>query len=319
MKRISYLAIVLLVVFSACESKDKATKETSEKAKDSSTTSLPDSLPPISNEFNQPVKAKPGDSVFLGFNYRKGKSYLTGMDFNMVNNRNGKSTTNTMKWNYVMDVVDEKDHLKTIKTTYKKIEMAMEINGQKMDFSSEKTVDPLDFMQMPSRMFAIIKGKSFTMQVNEQGEIVSVSGFDKIGDEVVKEMNLPQEMKSMMQERFKQQFNDETVREMFSHSFNIFPNKFIKPGDSWEKKTRAGSASILNLSTIYTVKDIRNNKIYLDASGKLKGDEKHMSGTQTGKLIVDAKTGLVLEATFDQKSNGAFSSTSKGRITGKEL
>jgi hypothetical protein len=318
MKRFSYPAVALIVLISACESKDKSKTETVQK--DSSTSITPDSLPALSKEFNQPVTAKASDSVLFKFNYEKGKPYLVNMNFNMANVLpNGKSVNNAMRWAYIMEVVADNNKQKTVKTTYKKIEMDMEINEQKMNFSSDKTVDPLDLMQMPSRMFSIIKGKSFTMQVNESGDIVSVSGFDKIGDAMVKEMNLPVEMKTMMEARFKQQFNDHTVKEMFSQSFNIFPDKYVKPGDTWVKKIEADTVNRVATTTTYTIKDIRNGKIYLNSSSKLDLNNGKGSGTQTSKLIVDAKTGLVLEAKFDQKMKGAGTSTSSGTITGKPL
>ena len=193
--------------------------------------------------------------------------------------------------------------------------MAMNIgNDQKMEFSSEKEIDAMDFMQLPSKMFKIVKGKSFNMQVNEKGEVVSVTGFDKIGEAVVNEAGLPEEMKPMLRQNFQQRFNDDAVKQLFSQAFEVFPNKSVKIGDSW--KTNA-TVMKQDISTVYTVKNIKNNRVFLTGVSKIKSDDGKNSGTQTSKLIIDAKTGLMIDGAFDQKSEGGNSIT-KSRIVGKE-
>jgi hypothetical protein len=232
--------------------------------------------------------------------------------------KNGELSRGTdMKWNYDLKVIDEQKNLKTIEATYKRIEMTVNMgNDQKMEFSSEKQVEPTDFMQMPSKMFSIIKGKSFTMQVNEKGEVVSVSGFDKIGEAVVSEMNLPDQMKPMMRQNFQKQFNDDAVKQMFSQSFNALPNKHVKVGDSWTTRAQV-SAMKQNISTVYTVKNIKNNRVYITGDSKLSSTGGAISGTQKSQLIIDAKTGLMIDGAFDQRSSNG-NSNSKTRIVGKE-
>jgi len=170
---------------------------------------------------------------------------------------------------------------------------------------------------LPSKMFSIIKGKSFTMQVNEKGEVVSVAGFDKIGEAVVNEMNLPEEMKSMMRQRFQKQFNDEAVKQMFSQSFDVFPNKYVKAGDNWKKNTNL-SALKQDVATVYTVKSIKGSRVFLNGESRLRSSDGKNSGTQTSKLIIDVRTGLMIDGVFDQKSSDG-QMNSKSRITGKEI
>ncbi len=273
----------------------------------------------IEKEFRDSINIKPAkDSVLLKFNFQKGKTYNYTMMLDAVRKKDDRKMGTMMKWNYDMQVVDESKGLKTLKTTYKRIDMTMDAgNDQKMDFSSEKQVDAMDFMQMPSKMFGIIKGKSFTMQVNQKGEVVSVSGFDKIGEAVITEMNLPDEMKPMIRQNFQKQFNDVAVKQMFSQSFNALPNKYVKVGDSWK-----ASASLTTLkqdiSTVYTVRSIKGSRILLTGTSKLNSPEGQNSGTQTSKLIIDAKTGVMLDGVFDQKSTDGQMTTAT-RIIGKEL
>ena len=317
MKKISFV-IAIIFALASCNNDKNEKKVENPPAKDSSSINVTPAS--VEKQFDSVVTKKQANAVLLKFNFQKGKKFDYVLNFDVNVEREGKKRNNTMKWNYNMEVVDEKNKIKTIKTTYKRIDMAMDLpgTGQKTEFSSDKEVDPMNFMEFPSKMFAALKGKSFLMQVNEKGEILSVSGLDKIGEAMVNAVNLPDEMKQKMLQGFKQQFSEDAVKQMFSQSFNIFPNKLVSIGDSW-RKTSASSAPInLEAATTYTVKNIKNNLVYLTSNSKLKGDN-DATGTETGKLIVDSKTGLVTEASFEQRLNGKVQINSRSTIRGKEL
>jgi len=317
-----FVVFAAILVFISCNG-NKKEKKSEDKLVDSPVnrdTSLNTvTSPTIEREFSDSITAnKPlkDESVLLKFNFQKGKTYNYLMSFEVSQKKGDQSRGSTMKWNYDMQVEDEKDGLKTIKTTYKRIAMEVDMpNGQKMEFSSEKEVDAMDFMQLPSKMFGVIKGKSFLMQVNEKGEVVSVTGFDKIGEAVINETNFPEEMKPMLRQNFQKQFNDDAVKQMFSQSFEIFPNKKVKIGDDW--KTDANFLK-QEVSTVYTVKNIKGNRVFLTGTSKIKSSDGNDSGTQTSKLIIDARTGLMIDGVFDQKSNDG-QMTTKSRIVGKEI
>jgi len=315
MKAYYFLSILFLfVLISACNS-NKTEKKAEEPQPTKDSISAVEKLPAIEKEFDT-VNVKPvEESVLLKFNFQKGKIYNYTMSFDMSQKKGDQSRGSLMKWNYDMQVIDEKAGLKTLKTTYRRIDMMMNMgNDQKMEFSSEKETDAMDFMQLPSRMFKIVKGKSFTMQVNEKGEVVSVTGFDKIGEAVVNEANFPEEMKPMLRQNFQKQFNDDAVKQMFSQALEVFPNKAVKIGDSW--KTNA-TVMKQDISTVYTVKNIKGNRVFLIGTSKIKSNDGKDSGTQTSKLIIDAKSGLMIDGAFDQKSDDGNSVT-KSRIVGKE-
>ena len=321
----SWNLIIAFVLFLVSCSTNEKEKKSQEKLEDSTITSVtPDSTNNITSstiekEFKDSINPNPAkDSVLLRFNFQKGKTYNYTMMLDATKKKAEEKRGTRMKWNYDMQVIDESKGLKTIKTTYKRIDMTMDMgNDQKMDFSSEKKVDAMDFMQMPSKMFGIIKGKSFNMQVDQKGEVVSVTGFDKIGEAVISEMNLPDEMKPMIRQNFQKQFNDDAVKQMFSQSFNALPNKHVKVGDSW--KTNASLTTLKqDISTVYTVRSIKGSRVLLTGISKLKSPEGENSGTQTSKLIIDARTGVMLDGVFDQKTTDG-QMTSATRIIGKEF
>ena len=318
MKAKHFVGIVtLFVLINACGSNKDERKNETAATKDSVVAE--EKLPSLEKEFADTLNVKPvEEAVLLKFNFQKGETYNYAMTFDINQTKGDQLRGSTMKWNYNMQVVDEKNDLKTIKATYKRIDMTMSMpNGQKMDFSSEKQVDAMDFMQLPSKMFGIIKVKSFTMQVNGKGEVVSVTGFDKIGEAVVSEMNVPEDMKPMMRQNFQKQFGDDAAKQIFSQAFEIYPNKPVKIGDSWKSNSTIAALK-QDITTTYTVKNIKGNRVFVNGQGKLKSSDGKSSGTQASKLIIDAKTGLMIDGVFDQKNDDGQMST-KSRITGKEI
>jgi len=196
--RTAYLFNALFVLLLSCNTKDKARTHTddgtdSSVSKGSALNDTATAL--IQKEFADtvvPAKAV-GAPVLLRFNLQNGKTYNYTMSLDLLQQKGEISRGTAMRWNYDVKVLDNKNRLKTLEATYKQINMTVNMgNGQKMEFSSENKVEAMDFMQMPSKMFGIIKGKSFTMQVDEKGKVVSVTGFDKIGEAVVNEMGLPE-------------------------------------------------------------------------------------------------------------------------------
>ncbi len=318
MKNKISILLFVLVLFTACNSNEAVKKETvAGTPKDSSIlvdniltedTSITETVGPATKE------------VELKFNLKKGRSYAYAMDFDMELDRNGQKMKNSMSWKYSLNVIDDKDGIKTLNVTYERIAMAMDMGGQKMEFNSDKAPgDVSNPFNMVSNVFAAMKGKSFAMKVNRMGEIADVEGFDKIGEALVKEMNVPEDVKAKALQNFKSQFNNENVKETFSSSFNIFPTKAVKVGDSWRKETTAKMGPTKGVMiTTYTVKQINGNKVVLNAVSKITG-ETGAKGTQTSRLIVDASSGLVLQNVFEMKMEGDQKMVSKGKIIGKEL
>ena len=188
--KVFFGVLMYAAVFVACNNNNDEKKAKNTSPKDSGTTFQNDSIP--ESVFKDSVATLPtNESVLLKFNLPKGKTFAYKMNFDMTRQEGERKASNIMKWNYEMKVLDKKGGIRSIQTTYRQIEMAMNMGEMKMEFSSEKEVDAGNFMQMPSRMFKAIKGKSFMMEVNERGEILSVSGFDKIGEAMANEMNLP--------------------------------------------------------------------------------------------------------------------------------
>lgn len=236
----------------------------------------------------------------------------------------GQEINTNLKGNYTLEVTGDDGNIKTLKTTYQRMAMNVAMPGRTMNIDSDKTDTTIkgeinDPGQLMNAMFGALKGKSFTMKVDKEGKVLEVTGLNELAQALVSSMNLKAELRPMAQQAFSQQFNEQSVKDMFSQSFNIFPNKPVKAGDTWEKSF-SGSANLpIRMTTSYKVQSVDKDVVVLDSKSNLNfGDDNKMSGTQTGTMKVNAKTGLVEDGTFEQKVTGNMNMSTKGRITGKE-
>lgn len=268
-------------------------------------------------------------SKLLKFNLEKGKGYDYDMVWDMNQEIMGKETAISIGAAYSIRVDDDKDHIRSLTSVYKSFRMNMDMMGVKLDIDTDKPApasnDSSEKMPtaMMSKIFSAIVGKSFTMKVDEEGKVLEVSGFREMMQSMADSMGLDEEKKQTMMASLKDQFNDETVKSQFEQVFTIFPNKEIKVGDSWEKNLSMGGKMPAKYSTTYKVKEIEGDHVTLTSKTRIEGSgEMDISGDQDGTLIVDSKSGLVVNADFDQtmdiKVQGmTFTMKGKGKIKGK--
>ncbi len=122
----------------------------------------------------------------------------------------------------------------------------MKIMGMEINIDTDKPSEPLrgrnksKSIGNDERMFAGIKGKEFTMKVDEEGKVLEVSGFEQIVNGMVDSLEVAEDIRMQMRASLKDQFNEQNIKDQFAQVFTIFPNKEVKVGDSWEKSWQMG-------------------------------------------------------------------------------
>jgi hypothetical protein len=267
----------------------------------------------------------------LKFNLEKGKSYDYEILWDLDQQMMGRDNKISILGGYTINVTDEKENIRTLTAVYKNFKMYMNIMGVEINIDTEKPSEPMDEAEikanplgMMDRVFAGIKGKEFTMKVDEDGKVLEVNGFDQIINGMTDSIAMDEDTKMQVRVSLHDQFNEKAVKDQYSQVFKIFPNKEIKVGDSWDKSIQMGGRMPAQYTTRYTVKEIEGDHVTLSAQTNIGSENSDMEikGTQHGSLLVDSKTGLVINAEFDQdmetKTKGMeIKIIGKGRIKGK--
>lgn len=247
--------------------------------------------------------------TLLKFNLEKGKTYNYEIVWDLDQQVMGQDTKISLLGNYAMNVTEDKGNIKTVTGIYKNFKLYMKMMGMEINIDTDKPAEPMSEtdlkanpMGIMNRVFAGIKGKEFTMKVDEEGKVLEVKGFEQIIHAMVDSIGMNEDMRNQMNISLKDQFNEQTIKDQFAQVFTIFPNKEVKVGDSWEKSFQMGGKMPAKYMTKYTVKEIEGDHVTLMANTTIGSDggEMEIKGTQNGTLLVDGKTGLVLNAEFDQ-------------------
>ena len=271
----------------------------------------------------------------MKFNLKKGKTYDYDMMWDMKQQIMQQEMDMNMTGSYSIEVTDEEDDVRTLKTTYNRIKMNMGMMGMNMFVDTDQPLPPaptagqLDSSDMSAFLARVMKGmvgKSFTMKVNAEGKITEITGMEEIRKSISGAFqDMPSDMQIPMSQITDQQLDNENMKKMFEQIFFIFPNKGIAVGESWNKPLVFGGIMPMKFDNKYTVKAIEGNHVTLDVNTKITSENPSMTmdGTQTGVMIVDSKTGLVVNAEFNQNMDVTtqgmiMKTTAKGNVKGKE-
>jgi hypothetical protein len=249
-------------------------------------------------------------SKLLKFNFEKGKGYDYEMISKMDQEIMGQSMQMDMSAYYSMDVSEDDGKMKTITSTIDRFKMKMGVGGFNIDVDTDKplpslgtTGDGKDPMKMFNGLFGAIKGQKFTMKVDAEGKVQEVTGFENMALQIVDSLGLDYVEKQEMMKKFDGQFNAKNMQGQFDRFLYIFPNKEVKVGDTWQKKSVVAGPMAGKYNSTYKVTDIEGEMVTLDETTKMEseGENLNMKGDITGTIVVDSKTGLVVTANQEMK------------------
>lgn len=277
---------------------------------------------------------KPSQSaVFLQLNLKKGEKYNYNTKTNQLIKQEVMGSEMTIKQQievgYLYDVIENDATGLHIKTTYQNIALHMEMPQKTLDYDSENNTDETN----PLKNLGNLTGKSFDMYVSPEGRVTKVEGLQDILNSIGGD--------AATQQLLKQQFGDSAFIHMMDAALNIYPNKKVKTGETWQKNSLTPVAGMMNmaLQSTYTLKSVSHNQANIDVQSNIQlsplsnssspvSMEFHLQGTQQGNMQTDVLTGLVANGTIHQDISGEIVAqgmkipmhiTSEISITGKKL
>lgn len=267
----------------------------------------------------------------LRFDMQKGKGYdyemITSMDQEIM----GQQMQMDMNMYYSLEVKNDSGGLKTIESQVDRFKMKSSIMGMNIDVDTDNpppATEDKNPIAMVQKLFGAIKGQRFLMQVNPEGKVEKVTGFEEMAQSIVDSLGVDEADKEQMKKQFSDQFNSKSAGEQFERMWYIFPNKEVKVGDSWEKTMSLGGNMPGVYHSTYKVTDIEGDMVTLEESTKVDSDLKEndgkgsLTGDIKGTIVVDSRSGLVVNSDQDMKftaSGGGmnFEMKAKSKVKGK--
>ena len=157
-------------------------------------------------------------------------------------------------------------------------------------------------------------GEVFQVKISKLGKVEEVKGFLKI-HQAVKDKIKPNPGKKMLVRQIQSQFNDVVMRELLTNLTDIYTDKKVKQGSSWNKNFEASYDAQLVFKNKYKVKKVSDDGfavIGLESKIKSKFGAKPItrgsaklktksSGSQTGTIKIKESTGEIISSDINQK------------------
>jgi hypothetical protein len=145
-------------------------------------------------------------------------------------------------------------------------------------------------------MMAKMVGHSFTMKMTPAGKIVELRGYDKLVDEMLKDLG---DDAGPMKEMLKQMMSDDTMKSMMQQMAPMLPEKAVAKGESWKNEFTLKLPMLggMKFGITSTLADLKDGEAHIaqDWTIELKGDGEDKDNPLGGAVqIKDSKAKATL-------------------------
>jgi hypothetical protein len=198
-------------------------------------------------------------------------------------------------------------------TTYDKIKIYTKNGDKETEMNSDNamvTIDPVE------RMLGILKSAKIIASLNAKGEIVNVSGYKELGDQLMNSFATDDHYgKEMARHQWEKTIGNGIVKNTMDQLFKVFPDSAIHIGDTWKIDSRQEGELPMITKSIYTLKAINDDVAVIAAEGIINSDGTNtvmgynnatasLKGNQTAEFEIETKTGMLINGSIKMTVNG---------------
>lgn len=236
--------------------------------------------------------ASAGDAIELKLNLKSGDQFTYEMTTTqkMTQSQMGKKIDLNQEMIFTFDyaVKSQSANETNLEATYQRIRMKQHSDMGDMEVDSDQP----DKASPMYKELLNLKGKTFGITLNDKGEVTKVSGMDQLGGNSM---------------------SDSSLRSMLEMSFKLYPDHPVKPGDTWKNEFQSDLGGIMKmkLSNTYEliqvkegIAEIKTESVISSEKGNNDKVEMNLSGTQSGIMRLDVKSGMLKDSKLKQKLSG---------------
>ncbi len=243
------------------------------------------------------------------YNYKlrltKGKNYklYTQTVSNNTQSFRGKSATenSTTIENVDFKVLQSQNGQYKMSATFTSSRMTVSGGGKSVTVDATKPKPSNPMLQGGWMIQKARKGKTITFQMDEEGNVSNVKGFEAIHAEIKKllQTEVSGEELNQLYSMITRQINGETFKMQIEQGLVRFPKGGAKIGETWTEQSSSGSGSLS-----FTLQKVENGKAYIGITSnypplKDSQSEGGITGTisetrkSEGTMVLDLESGWV--------------------------
>ncbi|EKB56900.1 DUF6263 family protein [Bergeyella zoohelcum] len=168
-----------------------------------------------------------------------------------------------------------------------------------------------------------LTGNTLKMKLKENGEIISITGFDAVYNKLnttVAKLTKDKKQQEAVLKEMKASFTEKIIRDQFSKNIFILPKKGAKIGETWSHSENVSPDGKVKLTSNYTLKKVENGIAEITVSGGVpkqtqKDTQQGVTQTltselsQNGSYQFDTKTGWIKSQNITVKNKESQSFT----------
>ena len=255
-----------------------------------------------------------GNAITLKFNLTKGSKYNYNIQMNMHVSEsvmgNNVNVENKMGMGYTFEVINDSAGWKTLTSTISRISMDVNAGAQSIKFDTDSaTTDTAGAAGMMSKIFGAMKGGQFSFTMNDKGRVGEVSGMKEMMQRMMGSINVPNA--EMIMQSIGKSFDEANFKQNIEQSFGTYPDKPVKPGDTWTRtQTIISNGLPIKSENTYTLNSVTGDNANVKVSSKLSAGAdssaagiKGMDGTTTGEMSYNIPLGVPTSGKLNMKLN----------------
>lgn len=177
-----------------------------------------------------------------------------------------------------------------------------------------------------AKAIAAIVGTEFNFQLNKDGSIENITGVEAMLDTMVTNMGITDEAQATaFKAQMSGQYNAETIKDQMKRTIIVYPDKELNKGDTWSADESVTVPFSMNIQTTYELADYNDDTATINVTSDIfsEGGElttggttmtPDLSGVQSGTIVIDRKTGLIISSNMEQLITGVMNMTSPAEM-----
>jgi hypothetical protein len=284
------------------------------------------------------VPASAQKAVKLEWKFKEGTAFYqeitteTKQEMSISGQKINQTQTQKFYFSWTPEKYDKSKKTWTVKQKIIGVKMTIEIGGNTISYDSVKDSgqnNPL------GEFFKQLVDSEFTLTIDDQMKVAKVEGKDKFIDKLVK-------ANAQMDSLLKEILTDDAIKQMADPTFGALPDKAVKKGDKWERKSTLNMGPIGKYETdyTYTFEGEKDKKDTIKVETKLKytppapgtqpqlpfkikkADLKSVKGKKDetgGSIVFDSSKGRIDKSTMKLKLKGTLDIDIGGQETKVDL
>ncbi|GIV60971.1 hypothetical protein GQ464_001075 [Rhodocaloribacter litoris] len=260
----------------------------------------------------------PEPAVRLRLNLKEGASYKM---YNQIEQAveqvvmgQEQNVKNQIGIGYRFDVLAARDQVFDVKLTYYKVKFSQEGPMGTISYDSE---NPPETVPPQAQGFAALGGQSLTLKLDAMGKVLDVGGVEDMIARMVEGLGQADAAtRAQIEQSLRQQFGREAMSSQMEAMFAVYPEGEVAVGDTWTREVAVNAGLPLKLASTYRLTAYEGGRATLEIESQIRPGtdgpvnmggmeiEFDISGSQKGTAVMDAETGLILEAEARQEVAG---------------